>query len=174
MVRFSTTKIKRHFNGGYYLAIEVDEEQVPAVDEFIAKHLSGEIVVTLDKPTKRRTLSANAYLWKLCDEIAKEIETDKEAVYQSLIKRVGVFDYVLVKDQAADRFKENWSQKGVGWWAEDVFYDREGVREFIVFYGTSVYTKEQMSRVIDEAEEAAKDLGVPILSKKEKEDIRWQ
>lgn len=174
MIEFTTTKIDRYAGAnGYMIQIAADEENARQIDDFLRKHVNGvgTIEVILKKPSKKRTLTANAYLWVLCDDIAKTVGTDKEAVYKTLIRRVGVFDYVLVKSQAADRFVRNWENKGLGWFADEVLYKESGIRQFMVYYGTSVYDREQMARVIDEAIQEARDIGLGVKTKKEVKEL---
>ena len=178
MIQFETRKIRRYVGqyGEIVIQVLADAEKAPMIDEFLRKQVDGTLVVSIGKKSKKRTITANNYLWVLCDELAKALQTDKIAVYRALIRRVGVFDYVLVKSQAADRFRANWEAKGLGWFTEEVLYKDRDARQFMAYYGTSVYTREQISRVIDEAEEECRSVGLDTLSKKEKEEIleQWQ
>lgn len=172
-VTFTTQNIRRYTSfDGYMVQLITDVKNAPYIEDFLAKQVNGELEVVIRKPDKKRSLNANAYLWVLCDEIAKAIGTDKEDVYKALIRRVGVFDYVLVKAQVADRFTENWNAKGLGWFTQEVLYKEKGVRQFMAYYGSSVYTKEELSRVLDEAVDEARNAGVKTLTKKELDDIK--
>jgi len=181
MVSFTTTKIDRFTAvNGYMVQITADFENAPQIDDFLAKHVNGigTIEVTMKRPTSKRSLNANGYLWVLCDEIARAIQTDKETVYRALIRRVGVFDYVLVKDQAAQRFRRNWEAKGLGWFTEEVVNlgQAKNTRQLLAYYGSSVYTKEEMARVISEAEEEARAIGVSTRKRNEVKEMieAWQ
>ena len=174
MVEFTTQKIDRFAAvNGLMIQIAADVENAPQIDDFLAKHVNGvgTITVVLKKPNKKRTLTANNYLWVLCDDIAKAIETDKEAVYKALIRRVGVFDFVLVHEHAADRFVKNWNDKGIGWFTQEIPYQEPGVKQFQVYYGTSVYDREQLARVIDEAIQEARDIGLGTKTKEEVKEL---
>ena len=111
------------------------------------------------KPIRqKRSLDSNAYFWKLADEIAIATNSTKEIVYWQLIRDVGVFDTFQFKDQKAmDRFKSSWQSKGLGWLTRTVDEDK-----FILqaYYGSSVYDTAEMSRLIDEAVNEAKRLGI--------------
>lgn len=171
-IKFETTKVKRFLSDeGVVLQLFAPLEKTSAIDDFLAKQVNGILQVTIEKPSKKRTLTANNYLWRLCDDIAKALTTDKTAVYRALIRRVGVFDYVLVKSQAAERFRANWENKGLGWFTEEVLYKDRDARQFMAYYGTSVYTREQIARVIDEAEDECRSIGLDTLSSKEKKEL---
>ena len=173
MITVRTNRIRRYsVVDGYMVQFIVDDTFAPYIDDFLSKQVNGELEITIKKPTKKRSVNANAYLWTLCDEIAKAVGTDKEDIYKALIRRVGVFDYVIVKSQVADRFRRNWESKGVGWFCEDVFFPDKDKRQLIAYYGTSVYDTDQMSRVIDEAVEEARSNGVKTLTRKELNEIK--
>lgn len=175
-VSFETKEIRRFYDVGrdvYSVRMEIPKTAVQAVDDLLAKKVTAALEVTIGGPTEKRTLTANAYLWALCDEIAKAAGTDKDAVYRALVRRVGVFDFVVVSERAADTFAERWERKGLGWFTVEVPSIKERVKEFVVYYGTSVYTKEEMARVIDEAEMEARGLGLSVKSEEEKERLKW-
>ena len=134
------------------------------IDEFIRQNSGHEVEIELRRQPKKRSHNANAFLWVLCDEIGKATGTDKETIYKELIQRVGVFDYVLVKAGAADRFQANWKGKGLGWFTTEIPYLKDtGIRQFMAYYGTSCYNTQQMARVIDEAVDEARGLDIETL-----------
>lgn len=145
------------------------------IEEFLRQNTGKDIEVELRRVPKKRSQNANAYMWVLCDQIAKATGTDKETVYKEIIKRVGVFDYVLVKAHAADRFQANWADKGLGWFTQEIPYIKDrGVRQFIAYYGTSTYDTHQMARVIDEAVDEARQLDIETLPPEELVRIKEQ
>lgn len=117
--------------------------------------------ITVDPPSKRKTIDQNAYLWALCDRIAQRIKSTKEEVYRELIRQVGVFDTVCVTDRALERFISNWQAKGVGWVADLTDSRIKGCTNVLCYYGTSCYAREQMSRLLDELVVRAKELNIP-------------
>ena len=157
---------------GYTVQFAVDAENARQIADFLAKHVNGELIVTVERPKKKRTITANNYLWALCDQIGKAIGTDRETVYKALIRRVGVFDYVLVKEQVAERFRDNWAAKGTGWFCEEIMYPERGKRQFVCFYGSSVYDTEQMARLLDEAVDEARNVNVKTLTKAELKELK--
>lgn len=180
MISFITKKVRRYFpqddSDGVILQVLAPPESVGAIEELLAKQVDGELEITIQKPSNRRTLTANNYLWILCDEIASALETDKEAIYKALIRRVGVFSYILVKRQAAKRFRDNWEAKGIGWFADELVYNDPLVAQFAIYYGSSVYTREEISRVIREAEDEAIKLGQNVKNRQVVKELleRWE
>jgi len=110
---------------------------------------------------KPRSLNANAYLWRLCDDIAKAISITKEDVYRTAVREVGVFQIVPIRDDAVDRWMHVWSDKGLGWFSEKMDGCRlEGYSKTINYYGSSVYNTAEMSRLVDYIVQQANEIGL--------------
>lgn len=142
------------------LTFEINEKLNPAALEEVAG--CEKLNIKFAKYRKKRSLDANAYLWKLCDEIAQKIHSTKEAVYQDAIRAVGVFSDVLVDADASEKLIFGWLKNGTGWVAEVV----DGVAEMLtvrLYYGSSTYDSKQMARLIGEVIESCKLVGVEYL-----------
>lgn len=125
----------------------------------------------------KRSLDANAFFWVVCDRIAKVLKSSKEEVYRGLVRDVGVFQVVPIANEAVDTFQRMWSERGLGWFADDKYDSRlPGYKKVFIYFGSSSYDTEQMSRLIDEAIKEAEGLGIPTLPpadiKKIKEEWR--
>ena len=107
----------------------------------------------------KRSKEANAYMWRLCDEIAKVLRSTKEEVYREMIGRVGVFDDVYVAVEASHLFVQNWRKNGTGYLAE-MMGDKGGYSCIRAYTGSSKYDTAQMSRLIDEVVSEAQGLGI--------------
>ena len=120
--------------------------------------------VTIRKHRKKRTLTQNAYLWKVSDEIAIKLETTKEAIYRLAIRHVGVFEVIPIKKAAVELFKRSWSINGEGWICEELRESKiEGYVNLQCFYGSSVYDSTQQARLIDYLITEAKEQGIDVL-----------
>ena len=94
---------------------------------------------------QKRSLSANAFAWVLCDELAKVLKITKEEVYRNAISYVGVFEEIKVATpEAAQRFKKIWYSHGVGWLTKSV--DETTIH---AYYGSSTYNTAEMARLIE-------------------------
>lgn len=129
-------------------------------------------VMSLEKQKRKRSLSANAYLWTLLDKIAARVGSTKETVYRKNIHEVGLTDIVNVKKEAAKRWIRNWSSKGVGWHCEILGEGAPGYYEILVYYGSSVYDTAEMSRLIDSVVQDAKALGIETMTPNELERMK--
>ena len=118
--------------------------------------------------TTNKSEHQNAYLWALCQKIAEVLHSTKEEVYQEAVRKKGVFDFVLVADKAVDAFIQSWNKKGLGWYAEATDMSKiGGATKVLVFYGTSVYSKEQEKVLLDLITDEARSLGIETLTEDE-------
>ena len=123
----------------------------------------------LVKAKKPRSLDANAYCWALCTEIAKAVGETKEEVYRRNIKEAGEYTPLPIRENAVDEFKRIWAGHGVGWFVEVVDDSKlPGFKLCFAYQGSSVYTVEQMTRLIESLIQDAQAVGVDTISDREK------
>lgn len=120
---------------------------------------------------ERRSLTANSYMWVLCDEIAKSIQSTKEDVYRKAVQEVGVFDPISVTLEAIDRFKERWESNGIGWAVVDSGYRNAGRAYLMAYYGSSTYNSKEMARLIDYLVDEAQELGIDTMPPAERKAL---
>ncbi len=74
--------------------------------------------VEIKKYKKKRTLDSNAYCWVLLGKIQDVLRVPKEEIYRDLIRNIGSYEIVPVKDEAVEKFRQAWSKNGLGWITE--------------------------------------------------------
>lgn len=121
---------------------------------------------------RERSLNANAYMWVLCDKIAKKIGVSKEDVYRKAVREVGMFfDTPPMPAAEADELAAGWEHNGIGWFCEDIFRTEETAM-LRIFTGSSVYDGQRMSRLVDYIVGDATDLGIETMSPEEIEHMK--
>lgn len=122
-------------------------------------------VAEIKEYREKRSLDANKYFWLLLDKVAASIERTKEDLYLDYIKKIGPFkDFTMTEDEAKT-FRAAWSRLGTGWPTEQVDFTPDGENVVIrAYYGSSVYNKKQMSRLIDLVVQDAKEMGVETMT----------
>lgn len=119
------------------------------------------LTVEAKKWHEKRSLDANSYLWVLCQKIAEKLNVSKIEVYKDSIKQIGVFDYILIKNDAVDQFLINWQKNGVGYIAEKLETSKiEGCTKLMIYYGSSTYNTYQMAKLIDIVVQLAQSLDI--------------
>jgi hypothetical protein len=122
------------------------------------------ITVTIKEYRKKRSLSQNAYLWVLLDQVAAKVNRSKEDIYKIYIKDYGVFEPLPIRNDAVDRFINNWSKNGLGWFCEDLGESKlDGYTKLIAYYGSSTYTTAELKRVLDAVILDCEELGIQTM-----------
>lgn len=148
------------FDGEQRLTIVTKEDCRGLWDDLHDK----EVEVTIKRFHKKRSLTANSYMWVLLDKMAQVLHVTKEELYLDYIRRLGMFkDFTLTEDEAKT-FRVVWENFGTGWPTEQVDYDADGEKVVIrAYYGSSRYNTKQMGRLIDEVVQDCKDLEIETL-----------
>lgn len=128
------------------------------------KDQKPDLTVEIKQIRKKRSLNANNYMWKLCDEISSVLRTPREEVYRKAVKEVGIFSDVQIQKHALKTFVSQWDGHGVGWFTEATESRVEGFKWVRCYYGSSTYDSKQMSRLIDYIVDEAKNLDIETLT----------
>lgn len=117
--------------------------------------------IDMSKWREARSKDANAYCWVLLDKIAEATNSTKELIYREIIKRVGVFEVLPIKDVAVESFIKKWQSKGLGWVCEILGQSKlKDYTNIVAYFGTSTYDTKEMNRFIDEVVQEAEGLGI--------------
>lgn len=133
----------------------------------MAEELREEDLLTLKigKFKKKRSLDANAYCWVLMGKIAEKTNIPKDEVYRNAIRGIGGnYDVVCIQDKAVDSLCSAWARNGVGWQTDTMPSKLDGCTNVMLYYGSSTYDTEQMSRLIDNIVQDCKALGIETKS----------
>jgi hypothetical protein len=113
---------------------------------------------------EKRSLDANAYAWVLMDKLAEATHIPKEDIYREAIRNIGGnTETVCVKAAAAEKMRSCWSRNGLGWLTDTLDSKLPGCVNVVLYYGSSTYDREQMSRLIDNLVADCKALGIETL-----------
>lgn len=66
----------------------------------------------------KRSLDSNAYAWVLLGKLQDKLHIPKEEIYKDLIRNIGSYEIVPVRDEAVEKFRQAWSKNGLGWITE--------------------------------------------------------
>ena len=137
------------------------------------------VSVEIKKAAKGRSRDANAFCWALCSDIGKAMTPplSKEEVYRKAIKAVGVYFQTTVCVWDIDKVRRRWTGNGAGWLFEIIDNAAETGKKLVhMYFGTSVYSVDEMRNVLDWLIDEAQQMEIPIpLSKKDEEELleRW-
>lgn len=130
------------------------------------------VAVDIKKEGKARSRDANAFCWAMCTDIGNALHPPlpKEMVYRQAIREVGEYEPLPIRADAVETFCERWATKGTGWFAEVIDDSKlAGYKLVFAYYGTSTYTAEQMSRLLDYLKQDMENMGLQIPLSKDQE-----
>lgn len=159
-----------YLSGKPLVTFELNEKQ-NALDMVDALQ-NDRLTLKVAKYRKRRSLDANAYCWTLIGKIAEKTNTPRQDVYRAAIKDVGSnSDVVCVKSEAAESLCRVWERNGIGWQTDTFPSKIDGCTNVILYYGSSTYDSEQMSRLINNIVQDCNQLGIETKPAEEIESL---
>lgn len=136
-------------------------EKQSAITVFDELHDYEKLSIKIGKYREKRSLDSNAYAWVLMGKLAVKTKEPKEEIYKSYIREIGGnSDTVCVQDKAVNKLRQGWSKNGLGWVTETMPSKLEGCTNVVLYYGSSTYDTEQMSRLIDMVVNDCKEQGI--------------
>ena len=162
-------ELLRAASGEWVVSFTTKADPRDLFDMFTDKDVSIEI----KKASKRRSKTANDFCWAMCTDIGNALRppVPKEEVYRKAISEVGKFETMHMREEAVDTFREIWRQRGVGWFTEIIDYSQiPGCKVVFAYYGSSTYTTEEMSRLIDYLKQDMVNMELSIPMSKEEEE----
>lgn len=145
------------------LTILLDSNEIACVEELKGSKLN----VELKKWYAKRSLDANAYAWVLIGKLQDALDVSKEEIYKDLIKNIGDYEVIPIKDEAVEKFQRAWSKNGLGWITDTTKSKLEGYTNVIAYYGSSSYDTKTMARLIDLIIQECKQLNIETMTEEE-------
>ena len=157
---------------GMVVSFYVDDPET--VEIFFQENKEPELEVDIHKKQKKRSLDANAYAWVLLDKLAAKLKTTSVEIYKEMVQRVGPFNWAMVPDDEADSVIITWATHGIGWVAVRAGHRPQGT-VLKLYKGSSVYSVEEMQRLIEEIQSECKQQGIETMTPNELRELleRW-
>ena len=166
-IEFTDSKWQQD-DSGFWISLKV--ENPFEARRFLATKKEKKYVADIKEWRERRSLDANAMCWAIIGKIAGKMGLPPEEVYKEAIRDVGDnYEVMPVRNDALERWKVVWQSNGLGWLCEEIGPSKlDGYTNVRNFYGSSVYDKAQMSRLIEGLLAEARAFGIDTLSDREK------
>lgn len=122
-----------------------------ALDNFYsvkeAELLEKDVKYTLkiEKLKKKRSLQSNKFFWKLCSEIAKEMngDVDEMGIYCLALENASTkFEYIGCIEDAAEALKQKFR-------VVRLIEKRENFNVYKVYFGSSHFNQEEQNKIIE-------------------------
>ena len=116
----------------------------------------------------KRSLNANAYAWRLINDIALAVRESPENVYREALKNIpDICEVLCVQNKAVDSMKRLWLKNHIGRRVEREESKLKGCTNLYIYYGSSDFDTRQMSMLIDNLVQDAHALGIETRSDEE-------
>ena len=126
------------------ISLLLDTKQLDIVEELKNEN---KLNVELKKHREKRSLDANAYFWKLLQELCELAEIDTTEEYKKRVKELGIFRRFRIEKDNIKTFEKMWTAQGIAWFCEVADTEYVGDIEFKIihaYYGSSSYNSRQM------------------------------
>lgn len=134
---------------------------VPEIRRFAYKFKAGNYEI--ERKRKKRSLDANAYLWKLSTEIANVLRAEKESIYVDMLKKYGQSDVVSVLSTVDVKgYFKYYDEFGKG------YVNGKEFTHYRVYKGSSEYDVQEFSILLDGVIDEAKTLDIEVISERER------
>jgi hypothetical protein len=113
---------------------------------------------------EKRSLNANALLWRCLGEMASALHTDKWDVYLQMLKRYGTYTYICVKPKAVEAVKKQWRE------CEEIGHiDINGADsvQMLCYYGSSTMNTKEFSTLLDGVISEMEEMGIDTPEQRE-------
>lgn len=131
-------------SGKYNITFTCNESA--AIHEVEGIQNCEKLQIKAEKHRERRSLDANALLWKCLGDIASELRTDKWEVYLQMLKRYGKYTYICVKPSVVDAMKTQWRESEV---IGEVDINGKKAVQMLCYFGSSTYDTKEFSALLD-------------------------
>lgn len=141
----------------------VVEDDVTAL-EWLSRTSGKRLAIECKRYNEKRSISANNYFWKLCDEIAKVLATTQDEVHDLMLFRYGVRAEMQFEKEMLKVVESNFD-------IVQILDEDDGFVEARCFVGSRHYDTAEMARLIDGTVNDAKEMGISTWSQEEIERL---
>lgn len=120
MAKLDTTGIIKDIDIDYKthkakISLLLDTKQLDIVEELKNEN---KLNIELKKYREKRSSDANAYFWKLLQELCELAEIDTVEDYKRRIKELGIFRQFKIEKDNIKTFEKMWTAQGIAWFCE--------------------------------------------------------
>ena len=122
---------------------------------------------------QKRSLNANALLWKCLGDIAGALNADKWDIYLKMLKRYGKYTYICVKPNVVEAVKKQWREcEELG----EITINGAKAVQLLCYFGSSTYDTKEFSTLLNGVIYEMQEIGLPTPESEELERIvkQWE
>ena len=121
-----------------------------------------EAIFEIKEFKQHRTLTQNAYLWKLINEIANKVNKTKEEVYLQMLKDYGQSEIIsMLSSINPNGYFKYYEPIGTG------IVNSKEFTHYKIYKGSSEFTTLEMKYLLDGVIQECENLGIPTLTEEQ-------
>ncbi len=149
-------------DGSTWITIKV--EDAAQARKFATQNADKPLRVKITRWKEKRSLSANSYAWRLLGLLSEKLGLPPEEIYWNIIPDVGGnYITMTIPLEELDMFRRTWGKNGIGWRVDIIGAAGPGLVDIKAHYGSSVYDKATMGRLIDLIIQECREQGIEYL-----------
>lgn len=149
-------------DGSTWITLKVEDAALAR--KFAAQNADKPLRVKIVRWKEKRSLSANAYAWTLLGRLSEKLGLPPEEIYWDIIPEVGGnYTTMTIPLDGLDMFRRTWGRNGIGWRVDIIGAAGPGLVDIKAHYGSSVYDKATMGRLIDLIIQECREQGIEYL-----------
>ena len=163
-VKFDTKELTCNFG---ILQLPLPKELLPACERLLAALSRGKTLrVEITQKNRKRSLTANAALWAMLQDLAVVLKTTAEELYIEMLRKYGFYEDIAVIPDAASHLNAIFRiVEPTGY----VIYGNLGKMEvYRCWRGSSQYDSREFAHLLDMVIEEAKMQGIDFISDADK------
>lgn len=142
-------------SGKYNITFTCDEKSI--VNELEALKQAEILDIEAKKHREKRSIDANALLWRCLGEIAEVLKADKWDIYLEMLKRYGKYTYICVKPSVVDAMKAQWRESEI---IGEVDINGQKAVQMLCYFGSSTYNTKEFSTLLDGVISEMQEIGL--------------
>ena len=146
------------------ITLDIDTKNVETLNLLNdLKQKEKKLDIEIKQHREKRSLNANAYFWKLLNEICEYQDVDPIEDYKRRVEELGYFNISTVPEEDFHLWKEAWESRGIAWKIEkldtEIINDEE-ICTVVLYKGSSTFNTKQMTKLIDDLVQDCKTVGI--------------
>lgn len=146
-----------------WLCLRLDKQDVAEARRFIINRRDRLYSAELKEYREKRSLDANAAYWHWCGELAKAMGAMPDSIYRRHIKDIGNYETLCIQEKALESFSRTWTSGHLGRFVETRESKLPGCVTVLAYYGSSDFSKREMSMLIDNCIQDCQAVGIETL-----------
>lgn len=146
------------------ITLDIDTKNVETLNLLNdLKQKEKKLDIEIKQHREKRSLNANAYFWKLLNEICEYQDVDPIEDYKRRVEELGYFNISTIPEEDFYLWKEAWESRGIAWKIEKLdteIINNEEICTVVLYKGSSTFNTKQMAKLIDDLVQDCKAVGI--------------